>query len=50
MVESNKNKSLLLGLAAGTALVGAAVLYYFMQGDSDSADTAVTAASPMTIT
>lgn len=49
MVESNKNKSLLLGLAAGTALVGAAVLYYFMQGDNDSTDTAVTA-GPMTIT
>ena len=35
MVESNKNKSLFLGVAAATALVGAALLYHYVFTDGD---------------
>lgn len=33
MVEDNKNKGLFLGIAAATALVGAALLYHFVFSD-----------------
>ena len=35
MTESNKNKGLFLGLAAATALVGAALLYHFVFSDEE---------------
>ena len=38
MVESNKNKSLFLAIAAGTALVGAALLYHFVFADGDEGE------------
>jgi len=40
MVESNKNKGLLIGVAAGAALVGAALLYHFLSegGDESSGE------------
>ena len=33
MVEDNKNKGLFLGIAAGAAIVGAALLYHFVFSD-----------------
>ena len=35
MVEENKNKGLFLGIAAATALIGAALLYHYVSGDDD---------------
>ena len=35
MVENNKNKGLFLGVAAATALVGAALLYHYVFSDPD---------------
>ena len=35
MVEQSKNKNLMLGVAAATALVGAALLYHFIFSDGD---------------
>ena len=43
MVESNKNKSLILGAAAATALVGAALLYHYVFSDGDDAEGAAAA-------
>lgn len=37
MVE-NKNKGLFLGIAAATALIGAALLYHYVSGDDDGDD------------
>lgn len=38
MVESNKNKGLFLGIAAATAVVGAALLYHFVFADEAEED------------
>lgn len=35
MVEENKNKGLFLGIAAATALIGAALLYHYVSGDEE---------------
>lgn len=34
----NKNKGLFLGIAAATALIGAALLYHYVSGDADDDD------------
>jgi hypothetical protein len=36
MVENNKNKSLFLGIAAATAVVGVALLLHYVWGDGDA--------------
>ena len=41
MVSKNENKGLLLGVAAATALVGAALLYHFVFTDGDEERAAV---------
>ena len=38
MVEKKDNKGLLLGVAAATALVGAALLYHYVFADPDAED------------
>jgi hypothetical protein len=38
MAESNKNKGLFLGIAAGAALVGAALLYHFVFAADEDED------------
>ena len=35
MVEDNKNRGLFLGIAAATALIGAALLYHYVSGDDE---------------
>ena len=34
-MAENKNKGLFLGIAAATALIGAALLYHYVSGDDD---------------
>lgn len=38
MVEK-ENKGLMLGIAAATALIGAALLYHYVSGDAEDDDT-----------
>jgi hypothetical protein len=40
MVESNKNKTLFIGLAATSALVGAALLYHYVFADAEGEEAA----------